>query len=95
MNNHEEILIKETGFFNEMFNDTKTQNDLLQDLGISTLGDLLGATLGLQRIPFPIEVSKWQEICSKIVELVGEKRVKEYQNPLSMPPLGLRGNKNG
>lgn len=88
MDYNEEMLIEELGIF------TKAQIDSLKELGISTLGDLLGATAGMQRLPFPIEENNWLNIRDKVVELAGKERIEEYQKPLMMPPLGLRGNKN-
>lgn len=60
----------------------------LSDLGISTVGELLGATQALQRVPS--DDPAWGSIFLSLREIIGSELLLLYQEPLPLPPTGLR-----
>lgn len=60
----------------------------LSDFGISNVGELLGATQALQRVPS--DDLAWDSIFVSLREIIGAELLLLYQEPLPLPPTGLR-----
>lgn len=60
----------------------------LSDLSVLTVGDLLGATRGLQQ--FPSDDPVWKVLFQSLQSIIGVERVLPYQDSLTIVPMGLR-----
>lgn len=60
----------------------------LRDFGVTTVGELLGATRGFLQLPSSDPA--WLGYCQSVQALVGLERVLAYQSVLALPATGLR-----
>lgn len=60
---------------------------LLAELGITTLGELLGATQGLLRPPSADP--GWEDLFQALSTAISADRLEAYRHPLPLPPTGL------
>lgn len=69
---------------------TASMLDTLRGLGIATIGELLGATGGLQKLLSVEDEQLWRQAFAAVAGMLPAELIKKFTQPNPIPPMGLK-----